>query len=118
VTRLRHGAGDPPPLIAHSTVTGDVSDRSFYLGRPWHAGGDASLDPQTTVRNTTLSAAIKTTPWTDMSGFSWKNDRFAEYKNTGPGSDTASPDRLQLTDTQATNQEVSDWLGDWTPTAS
>lgn len=49
-------------LIANSTVNGDVSDRSFYLGRPWHAGGDASLDPQTTIRNTTLSAAIRTTP--------------------------------------------------------
>ncbi|MFF4401863.1 pectinesterase family protein [Streptomyces sp. NPDC001480] len=105
-------------LIANSTVNGDVSDRSFYLGRPWHAGGDATLDPQTTVRNTTLSAAIKTTPWTDMSGFSWKDDRFAEYKNTGPGSGTATSDRPQLTDAQAANQEVTDWLGGWTPTAS
>ncbi|WP_411151938.1 pectinesterase family protein [Streptomyces sp. A30] len=105
-------------LIANSTVNGDVSDRSFYLGRPWHAGGDATLDPQTTVRNTTLSAAIRTTPWTDMSGFSWKDDRFAEYKNTGAGAGTASSDRPQLTDAQAAGQEVADWLGDWTPSAS
>lgn len=105
-------------LIANSTVNGDVSDRSFYLGRPWHAGGDATLDPQTTVRNTSLSAAIKTTPWTDMSGFSWKDDRFAEYKNTGAGSGAASSDRPQLTDAQAATQEVADWLAGWTPTAS
>jgi pectinesterase len=105
-------------LIANSTVSGDVSDRTFYLGRPWHAGGDATLDPQTTVRNTTLSAAIKTTPWTDMSGFSWKNDRFAEYKNTGAGAGTATTDRPQLTDAQAADQEIGDWLGDWTPSAS
>ncbi|NEC90959.1 pectinesterase family protein [Streptomyces sp. SID12501] len=105
-------------LIANSTVSGDVSDRSFYLGRPWHAGGDAALDPQTTIRNTSLSAAIRTTPWTDMSGFSWKDDRFAEYKNTGAGSGAASSDRPQLTDTQATGQEIADWLGDWTPSAS
>ncbi|GAA3863525.1 hypothetical protein GCM10023084_15990 [Streptomyces lacrimifluminis] len=104
-------------LIANSTVNGDVSDRSFYLGRPWHAGGDASLDPQTTIRNTSLSAAIRTTPWTDMSGFSWKDDRFAEYRNTGAGSGAASSDRPHLTDAQATGQEVADWLGDWTPTA-
>ncbi|MDW4909739.1 pectinesterase family protein [Streptomyces sp. ADMS] len=104
-------------LIANSTVNGDVSDRSFYLGRPWHAGGDASLDPQTTIRNTTLSAAIRTTPWTDMSGFSWKEDRFAEYQNKGAGAGAASTDRPQLTDSQATGQEVADWLGDWTPTA-
>lgn len=80
--------------------------------------GDASLDPQTTVRNTSLSAAIKSTPWTDMSGFSWKDDRFAEYKNTGAGSGAASANRPQLTDAQATGQEIADWLGDWTPTAS
>ncbi|MEU5281820.1 pectinesterase family protein [Streptomyces asoensis] len=105
-------------LIADSTIGGDVSDRSFYLGRPWHAGGDASLDPQTTVRNSTLSAAVRTTPWTDMSGFSWKDDRFAEYRNTGAGSGAASSDRPQLSDSQAAGQEVADWLGDWTPTAS
>ncbi|MGW1596713.1 pectinesterase family protein [Streptomyces sp. NPDC002343] len=105
-------------LIANSTVSGDVSDRSFYLGRPWHAGGDATLDPQTTVRNTSLSAAIRTAPWTDMSGFSWKDDRFAEYKNTGAGAGAASTDRPQLTDAQASGQEIGDWLGDWTPSAS
>ncbi|MEU0389421.1 pectinesterase family protein [Streptomyces chartreusis] len=105
-------------LIANSTVNGDVSNGSFHLGRPWHAGGDASLDPQTTVRNTNLSAAIKSTPWTDMSGFSWKDDRFAEYKNTGAGSGSASSDRPHLTDAQAANQEVADWLAGWTPSAS
>ncbi|MFF6780583.1 pectinesterase family protein [Streptomyces sp. NPDC012510] len=102
-------------LIINSTVNGEVSDRTFYLGRPWHAGGDASLDPQTTVRNTTLSAAIRTAPWTDMSGFSWKDDRFAEYMNKGPGAGGQSTDRPHLTDAQAANQEVADWLGGWTP---
>ncbi|MFI1421850.1 pectinesterase family protein [Streptomyces sp. NPDC020731] len=105
-------------LIANSTVGGSVSDRTFYLGRPWHAGGDASLDPQTTVRNTSLSAAVRTTPWTDMSGFSWKDDRFAEYRNTGSGSGSASGNRPHLTDAQAADQEVGDWLAGWTPTAS
>jgi pectate lyase len=105
-------------LITHSTVTGDVSAASFCLGRNWHAGGDASLDPQTTVRDSTLSAAIKAAPWADMGGFSWKDDRFAEYKNTGAGAGTASSDRPQLTDAQAAGQSVAAWLGDWTPTAS
>ncbi|WP_406125755.1 pectinesterase family protein [Streptomyces canus] len=118
VTAPSTAAGRKGILIANSTVNGDVSSASFYLGRPWHAGGDASLDPQTTVRNTSLSAAIKSTPWTDMSGFSWKDDRFAEYKNTGAGSGAASSDRPQLTDAQAAGQEVADWLGDWTPSSS
>ncbi|MFE8992036.1 pectinesterase family protein [Streptomyces collinus] len=105
-------------LIANSTVNGDVSAGSFYLGRPWHAGGDASLDPQTTVRNTNLSSAVKSTPWTDMSGFSWKDDRFAEYANYGAGAGQASTNRPHLSDAQAANQEVGDWLAGWTPSAS
>lgn len=103
-------------LITNSTITGDVSARSFHLGRNWHAGGDASLDPQTTVRDTTLSGAIRTTPWSDMGGFPWKEDRFAEYRNTGAGAGTASEDRPHLTDAQATDQDPGDWLGTWTPT--
>ncbi|WP_309063282.1 pectinesterase family protein, partial [Streptomyces sp.] len=110
VTAPSTPAGRKGILIANSAVNGDVSDRSFFLGRPWHAGGDASLDPQTTVRNTTLSAAIRTTPWTDMGGFSWKGDRFAEYRNTGPGAGAASSDRPHLTDARAADQEVADWL--------
>ncbi|MER6127050.1 pectinesterase family protein [Streptomyces sp. NPDC001795] len=104
-------------LINRTTISGDVAARSFFLGRNWHAGGDASLRPQTTVRNSTLSAAIKSTPWSDMGGFSWKKDRFAEYRNTGPGAGAASSDRPQLTDAQAADQEVADWLGGWNPAA-
>lgn len=105
-------------LVIGSTVNGDVSASSFHLGRPWHAGGDAALDPMATFRNTTLGAAVKPAPWTDMSGFSWKDDRFAEYRNTGPGSGAASGDRPQLTDAQAAQQETADWLAGWTPSAS
>ncbi|MFI2437251.1 hypothetical protein [Streptomyces sp. NPDC018693] len=65
-----------------------------------------------------LSAAIKSTPWTDMSGFSWKDDRFTEYRNTGPGAGAASSERPHLTDAQAADQEVAGWLQGWTPTAS
>ena len=105
-------------LIANSTVNGDVSAGTFYLGRPWHAGGDASLDPQATVRNTNLSNAIRSAPWTDMGNFSWKDDRFAEYGNYGAGAGPASTNRPHLTAAQAANQEVADWLAGWTPSAS
>ncbi|WP_369247552.1 pectinesterase family protein [Streptomyces sp. R41] len=105
-------------LINRSAISGDVTAASFYLGRNWHPSGDTTVDPQSTVRNTTLSAAIKSTPWSDMGGFSWKDDRFAEYRNTGAGAGGASGDRPQLTDAQAADQEVADWLGNWTPTAS
>ncbi|KOG11787.1 MULTISPECIES: pectinesterase family protein [Streptomyces] len=100
-------------LITRSTVNGDVAAGSFHLGRPWHAGGDATLDPQTTVRDSVLGAAVKSTPWTDMGGFSWKADRFAEYRNTGPGAGPAGADRPHLT----AAQDTAHWLGGWTPTA-
>ncbi|GGR44403.1 pectinesterase family protein [Streptomyces aurantiogriseus] len=105
-------------LINRSAINGDVTAASFFLGRNWHPGGDTTVDPQTTVRNTTLSAAIKSTPWSDMGGFSWKDDRFAEYQNTGAGAGAASTNRPHLTAAQAADQEVADWLGDWTPSAS
>lgn len=104
-------------LINRSTVNGDVDAKSFYLGRNWHPGGSTTVDPQTTVRDSTLSAAIKSTSWSDMGGFSWKDDRFAEYANSGAGAGSSSTDRPQLTTAQAADQEVTDWLGDWTPTA-
>ncbi|WP_236241632.1 pectinesterase family protein [Streptomyces sp. CC228A] len=115
VTAPSTAAGRKGLLISRSVVNGDVADGSFHLGRPWHAGGDASLDPQTTVRDTRLSAAVKAKPWTDMSGFSWKDGRFAEYRNTGPGAGPASADRPHLTDAQAADQEVADWLAGWKP---
>ncbi|AZM51383.1 pectate lyase [Streptomyces sp. WAC 01529] len=115
VTAPSTPAGRKGFLLTRSTIDGDVSAGSFHLGRPWHAGGDASLDPQTTVRDSRLGAAVKAAPWTDMGGFSWKDDRFAEYKNTGPGAGAASGDRPHLTDAQAAGQERADWLGDWKP---
>ncbi|MEV7192370.1 pectinesterase family protein [Streptomyces sp. NPDC093510] len=115
VTAPSTAAGRKGLLITRSTVNGDVSAKSFHLGRPWHAGGDATLDPQTTVRDTTLGAAIKPAPWTDMGGFSWKDDRFAEYRNSGPGAGGPGGDRPHLTDAQAASQETADWLGDWKP---
>ncbi|MET8983285.1 pectinesterase family protein [Streptomyces sp. NPDC004539] len=118
ITAPSTAAGRKGILINKSTVNGDVSGGSFYLGRNWHPGGDTTVDPQTTVRETSLSAAVKSTPWSDMGGFSWKDDRFAEYRNTGAGSGAASSERPQLTDSQASGQEVADWLGDWTPSAS
>ncbi|MCZ4119677.1 pectinesterase family protein [Streptomyces sp. H39-S7] len=118
VTAPSTAAGRKGFLITRSTVDGAVTPGGFSLGRPWHAGGDASLDPQTTVSLSTLGQAVSTSPWADMGGFSWRNDRFAEYRNTGPGARPAGRNRPQLTDARAAGQEADDWLGDWTPAAS
>ncbi|MFJ9460027.1 pectinesterase family protein [Kitasatospora sp. NPDC101447] len=71
-------------LITDSTVRSTAKDGTYYLGRPWHPT-DSSV-AQVVIRNTVLPAAIKsTTPWTDMSGFSWRSARLSSYGNTGPG---------------------------------
>jgi pectinesterase len=105
-------------LIVNSRVVSGAANASFFLGRPWHPGGDVDAIAQVVVRDTVLPAAIKATPWTDMSGFSWKDARFAEYHNTGPGSGTGT-DRPQLTGAQAATYTARNYLAGsdgWNPT--
>ena len=102
-------------LYRHSTiVTSPAAPASYFLGRPWHPGGDPNAIAQVVIRNTSLPAAIKPAPWTDFSGFSWRDARLFEYRNTGPGA-TLTPDRPQLTDTEAPHFTIATYLTDWTP---
>jgi pectin methylesterase-like acyl-CoA thioesterase len=90
---------------------------SVYLGRPWHPSGDVNAIGQVLYRESTLGAHIKSAPWTDMSGFSWKDARFSEYRNTGPGSGTGT-DRPQLSDAQAASYTPQKYLAGsdgWNP---
>ena len=109
-------------LITHSLIVRTAAAGTFYLGRPWHPGGDVTASPQVVIRDTILPAAINSTPWTDMSGFSWRDARFAEYHNVGLGAaDPAtlpSDDRPQLTDAQAADATVRTYLAGsdgWNP---
>jgi hypothetical protein len=72
------------------------------------------------IRDTRLPAAVKSAPWTDMSGFPWQEARFTEYRNTGPGA--AGPDpaatRPQMNEADAAHHEVADYLAGtdgWAP---
>ncbi|MFC4585375.1 pectinesterase family protein [Sphaerisporangium corydalis] len=99
-------------LFYKSRITGAAASGSTTLGRPW--GPSA----QVVYRESSLSSVIKTaTPWTDMSGNSWKNARFFEYKNTGAGAGVNS-NRPQLTDAQAANYTPQKYLAGsdgWNP---
>jgi hypothetical protein len=64
---------------------------SVHLGRPWHPGGDVRAVAQVVIRDSVLGAAIADPPWTEMNGFPWQEARFAEYRNTGPGSTRRGP---------------------------
>ncbi|MDQ0747572.1 pectin methylesterase-like acyl-CoA thioesterase/pectate lyase [Streptomyces africanus] len=104
-------------LITRSEIVSDAPAGSFHLGRPWHPGGEPDAIAQVLIRDTALPAAIKSSPWTDMSGFSWKDARFAEYRNHGPGA-TVTADRPQLSDQEARPHTVAAYLkgtDDWAP---
>lgn len=101
-------------LIVNSRVLSDAPAGTYYLGRPWHPGGDVDAIAQVVFRNTSLPAAIKPAPWTDMSGFPWREARFFEYGNTGPGAGTG-PDRPRLTADEAKRFTKSAYLGGWNP---
>ncbi|MFE9648595.1 pectinesterase family protein [Streptomyces sp. NPDC006365] len=96
-------------LITRSEVVSDAPDGSFHLGRPWHPGGEPQAVAQVLIRETELPAAIKSSPWTDMSGFSWKDARFTEYQNYGPGA-AVTADRPQMSDEGARSHTVADYL--------
>ena len=105
-------------LFTQSRLTTDsAAAQSVHLGRPWHPSGDVNAIGQVVFRDSVLGAHIKSSPWTDMSGFSWRDARFYEYRNTGPGS-MITADRPQLTDTQAADFTPQKYLAGpdgWNP---
>ncbi|GHH03690.1 pectinesterase family protein [Streptomyces lanatus] len=106
-------------LITDSKIVSDAPAGTFHLGRPWHPGGEPAAVAQVLIRNTELPAAIKSSPWTDMSGFSWKDARFTEYRNFGPGA-AVTGDRPQMSADQAREHTVAEYLrgaDGWAPYA-
>ncbi len=98
-------------LFHQSTVTG-AANNVTQLGRPWRP------DAQVLYRESSLSATISTAqPWVDMSGNSWRNARFLEYRNTGAGA-PINGNRPQLADAQAANYTPQRYLAGadgWNP---
>ncbi|RZU63270.1 pectinesterase family protein [Zhihengliuella halotolerans] len=91
--------------------------RTVHLGRPWHPGGDPDAIAQVLVRDSFLGDHIKASPWTDMSGFSWKTARFAEHHNRGPGS-FVTADRPQMSVAKAAEYTPAAYLAGsdgWAP---
>jgi pectinesterase len=98
-------------LFYRSAITG-ATNNTTQLGRPW--GPNA----QVVFRESNLSATIATgQPWIDMSSNSWRNARFYEYRNTGPGA-TTNGNRPQLSDSAAASYTPQRYLAGsdgWNP---
>jgi pectin methylesterase-like acyl-CoA thioesterase len=87
-------------LFEQCALTSAAAPGTVSLGRPWHPGNDVNAIAQVVVRDSVIGAHLKSPPWTDFGTFSWRDARYDEYLNTGPGS-TPTADRPQLTDAQA-----------------
>ncbi|CAL9399635.1 hypothetical protein SUDANB60_01416 [Streptomyces sp. enrichment culture] len=107
-------------LVTGSRISSAAPDGSYKLARPWVPSSDPTARPMLTVRDTRLGAGIDAVaPYTNMSsGYPWQDQRFAEYRNTGPGAVITVPaNRPQLTPAQAAAHTRQAWLGDWRPRA-
>jgi pectinesterase len=105
-------------LVTRSRVSSEAPDAYYKLARPWVPGSDPTARPMLTVRDTRLGPGIDAVaPYTNMSDtFPWQNQRFAEYRDTGPGAEITVPEnRPQLTAEQARSATREAYLGDWTP---
>ncbi|KUH37524.1 MULTISPECIES: pectinesterase family protein [Streptomyces] len=104
-------------LITRSRIVSDAPAGTYHLGRPWHPGGNPDAVGQVLIRETELPAAVKSSPWTDMGGYSWRDARFSEYRNHGPGAGVTA-DRPQMSAERAADHEVADYLAGhdgWAP---
>ncbi|MFJ4623531.1 pectinesterase family protein [Streptomyces sp. NPDC088812] len=112
------GANPRGYLVTRSRVTSEAPDAFYKLARPWVPSSDTTARPMLTVRDTHLAAGLDAVePYTNMSAsYPWQDQRFAEYRNTGPGARVSVPEnRPQLTAEQAASATRETYLGDWTP---
>ncbi|MBD9725452.1 pectinesterase family protein [Streptomyces caniscabiei] len=112
------GANPRGYLVSRSRITSEAPDGHYKLARPWVPSSDTTARPMLTVRETRLGAGIDAVaPYANMSaGFPWQDQRFAEYRNTGPGAVVSVPEnRPQLTAAEAASATREAYLGDWTP---
>ncbi len=101
-------------LFDKCRFTSNAPDATVYLGRPWHPSNDPNAVAQTVIRESRLGAHIKPAPWTDFGIWPWREARYFEYRNRGAGA-TVTPDRPQLTDSDARLYNRRTYLGDWDP---
>ncbi|GAA4250050.1 pectinesterase family protein [Dactylosporangium darangshiense] len=87
-------------LLAECRLTSDAPAGSVSLGRPWHPSNDPAAVAQVTIRDSVIGAHVGAAPWTDFGTWPWRDARYAEYHNRGPGA-AVTADRPQLSAAEA-----------------
>ncbi|MBG0565025.1 pectinesterase family protein [Actinoplanes aureus] len=104
-------------LFTRCRLTAAAPAGSVFLGRPWHPSNDPNAIGQTIIRESFIGAHIPATAWSDFGTWPWRDARFAEYRNYGPGA-APSADRPQLTPTEAAAHSPTTFLrgaDNWAP---
>lgn len=101
-------------LFVGSKLTSDAPAGTVFLGRPWHPSNDPNAIGQTVIRDSTIGAHIGSAPWTDFGTWSWRDARYGEFHNRGPGA-AVTADRPQLTEEQAAGATIDAYLTGWHP---
>ncbi|MFI6658409.1 pectinesterase family protein [Streptomyces sp. NPDC050523] len=112
------GANPRGYLVTRCGVSSEAPDAAYKLARPWVPSSDTTARPSLVVRDTRLGSGIDASaPYANMSdAHPWQDQRFAEYRNTGPGAVIPVPEnRPQLTPEQAESATRAAYLGDWAP---
>jgi pectinesterase len=105
-------------LAVRCRVTSEAPDAYYKLARPWVPSSDPTAWPRLVVRDSMLGRGVDATaPYANMRDtHPWQSQRFAEFRNTGPGAAIPVPEnRPQLTAEQAASATRETWFGDWTP---
>ncbi|SEB93212.1 pectinesterase family protein [Streptomyces sp. TLI_105] len=105
-------------LAARCRITGEAPDGFYKLARPWVPGSDPTARPSLVVRDSYLGPGIDAVaPYANMrDAYPWQDQRFAEYRNTGPGAAITVPEnRPQLDPAGAGAVTRRAYLGDWAP---
>ncbi|MFF9487682.1 pectinesterase family protein [Streptomyces sp. NPDC014676] len=114
------GANPRGYLVTRSRISSEAPDGYYKLARPWVPSSDPTARPMLTVRETHLGAGIDAVaPYATMrDAYPWQDQRFAEYRNTGPGAVITVPgNRPRLTRAEAASHTREAYLGDWRPYA-
>jgi pectinesterase len=105
-------------LFTGCRFTSDAAAWTVFLGRPWHPSQDPNAIGQVLIRDSWIGEHIGPTAWSDFTGgWSWRDARFAEHQNRGPGA-LVTTDRPQLTRAEAQDFELRDYLtgaDGWSP---
>ena len=97
-------------LFTRVRFTSDAPAGTVFLGRPWHPSNDPNAIGQVLVRDSWIGDHIGAVAWSDFSGgWSWRDARFAEHHNRGPGA-LVTADRPQLTPAEAAPFTVQAYL--------